>query len=105
MLCHDYRDSVSAAVHADAMRYCYQAIEQGDIIEQIFLYQDAVFLATQTDHQWLDFARSHHLTINVCINAANRRGIKTVQAPFAMVGMLEYFACIAADRSISSVQF
>lgn len=80
-----------------ALDFSLAAIKSGHSISRIFLYQDATYLALPmqcpTDewnpHEaWLNFAKTQGLKIECCVAAAQRRGIKQVEAPFKISGLV-----------------
>jgi len=68
-----------------ALEFCRAAIAQGHEIYRVFLYGDAIHLATRLAtppqdelniySEWQTFASQHNIDIVTCIAAAARRGI------------------------------
>lgn len=109
---------------SDAYRFACAAVEQGHVISHVFFYQDGVYNANQmvqpaTDEThlqqaWVEFANRYHLTLDVCVAAALRRGICdqssatqaaqtqwNVTAPFCMTGLGQLAkAALMADRVV-----
>ncbi|MBO1518285.1 sulfurtransferase complex subunit TusD [Oceanisphaera pacifica] len=109
---------------SDAYRFACAVIEQGHAISHVFFYQDGVYNANQLaqpaadelhlQQAWVEFANQHHLTLDVCVAAALRRGIcdqasaaDTEQGqwnlapPFCMTGLGQLAqAALTADRVV-----
>jgi tRNA 2-thiouridine synthesizing protein D len=68
-----------------AYRFCLAAVEKKLTVNQVFFYQSAVLVANRLitplsdelniQDMWLQLANQHSIPLNVCITAANRRGI------------------------------
>jgi len=71
--------------HHSAIRFLNAAIKNGCKIDSVFFYQDAVLVAnqficlpddeTQLSQRWLSLSEQHGFELQVCVAAANRRGI------------------------------
>ncbi|MGO1246227.1 MAG: sulfurtransferase complex subunit TusD [Oceanisphaera sp.] len=109
---------------ADAYRFACAVIAQGHVISHVFFYQDGVHNANQMvqpaadeadlQQAWVEFATLHHITLDVCVAAALRRGICdqasadhatqaqwNVAAPFCMTGLGQLAtAALTADRVV-----
>lgn len=72
-----------------AYRFCLAALENKQKVRQIFFYQSAVLVANKliTPHsdelniqqKWIDLNKRFEIPLNICITAANRRGIIDTQ--------------------------
>jgi tRNA 2-thiouridine synthesizing protein D len=107
-----------------AFEFCRAALSKNHQIDSVFFYQKGVtnsnnFLVNHSDeinlHKlWQDLAIENRLALNVCVTAANRRGIITEQdaqeldhdsfnlkAPFESVGLGELMSSLNnADRLV-----
>ena len=107
-----------------AYEFCRAALGKNHQIDSVFFYQQGVsssntFLTNHSDevnlHQlWQNLALENTLTLNVCVTAANRRGVITKQdaedadlnsfnlkAPFKSVGLGELISSLnASDRLV-----
>jgi tRNA 2-thiouridine synthesizing protein D len=107
-----------------AYEFCRAALGKNHQIHSVFFYQKGVmnsnaFLTNHSDelnlHElWRSLALENTLTLNVCVTAANRRGIITEQdaedldidsfnlkAPFESVGLGELISSLnASDRLV-----
>lgn len=107
-----------------AYRFCEQAIEQGHKIQQVFFYQEGATQANQNVvlladeysplESWQHLASEHQLTLNVCVAAAERRGVLnqeqlqeheksalTLGEGFTIVGLASFHdACLNSDRMV-----
>lgn len=95
-----------------AWRFACAAIEQGHQIQGVFFYQAGVLNANQLqtpfsdEHHlyasWCQLAEQHQVELLVCVSAANRRGVQSIQSaadnpypqvnlhpPFSEVGLGE----------------
>ncbi len=71
--------------HLSAIRFVSAALAKGNKISQIFFYQDAVHVANkmilkpqdeaQLMAQWKAISNKHNIELQVCVAAANRRGV------------------------------
>lgn len=109
-----------------AYEFCRAALNKKHEIDSVFFYQEGVttsnaFLTNHSDeinlHQlWRTLALEKAITLNVCVTAANRRGVITEQdaeelditsfnlkAPFTSVGLGELISSI--NTSDKLVQF
>lgn len=68
-----------------AYQFCCAAVDAGHTIKQVFFYQSAVTVANELvsghsddlnmQDKWIALHQTHTIPLNVCITAANRRGI------------------------------
>lgn len=108
-----------------AYRFCLAAIDAGHTIKQVFFYQSAVTVANELvsghsddlniQEKWVTLHQDHAIPLNVCITAANRRGIideedaknrggiSNLNRHFSSVGLGELLSL--SDTSDRLVQF
>jgi tRNA 2-thiouridine synthesizing protein D len=110
-----------------AYRFAQAAIASGHKITGVFFYQSGVTLANNfqsvlSDERnlhvlWREFALQHKLPLQVCVTAANRRGLLSqtesqeessttgfnISPPFESVGIGELM--VQLDNSDRSIQF
>jgi len=107
----------SGAANHLALRFANATLNAGHKIEQVFFYHDAVGLAdarrvpTQDDPsdplQWAQLADQEGFPLNVCVAAAQRRGLSeqnqgSLKPGYELVGLGVYVAgLIAADRVVT----
>lgn len=104
----------------NALAFCNAAVAQGYKIQQVFFYQSGIqnassLLSPNNDEvhlykKWLALYNDFKIPLNVCINAAARRGVvdetlvdksaANLVSPFTQVGLTAYFESLA-DNSIS----
>lgn len=75
--------------HQRALRFGHALLAQGHTLKQVFFYQDAV-LACQGDapgQQWQTLAEQSGCALFLCVSAAERRGVQSVDAPWQLVGL------------------
>lgn len=114
--------------HAAAMsayHFARAAIQKNHIIQQVFFYQDGVYLANNlatpaqddiaVSQCWTQLAEKYQIPLLVCVAAAAKRGVldqetatyydksvTNVEQPFVLVGLGQFAAALAnADRVIS----
>jgi tRNA 2-thiouridine synthesizing protein D len=102
----------------NALKFCYAAIEQGYVIEQVFFYQSGVQNASvllrpntgevQVYENWCTLHERLGISLNVCVTAASRRGVLSTELvtheqsanlchPFTQVGLSAYFESLSGD--------
>lgn len=75
----------STQAHHSALRFAKAALQLKHTIRSIFFYQEACHVAnklvcqptdeTNIGYRWVDFATQHQIELQVCVAAANRRGV------------------------------
>ncbi len=106
-----------------AINFCRAAVASGHQIQQIFFYGDAVFHANQHAfpvsgespilEQWINIKRLSGAPLNLCITAAEKRGLIRGDSPsdsisneFSVCGMADYFSALHQESSdLVSIQF
>lgn len=107
-----------------ALRFAMAAVESGHVVNGVFFYQSGVnnsnsFQSGHSDElnmfqKWCDFHEQHQVPLQVCVTAANRRGIINAEdakdldiqhfnlsAPFEEVGLGDLMELMnSADRTI-----
>lgn len=107
-----------------AFRFAESALSQGHEVNGVFFYQSGVnngnsFQTTHSDevnlyHKWTKLSQQHNVPLQVCVTAANRRGIinaddaaekdqsfYNLTPPFSEVGLGDLVALMnSADRTI-----
>lgn len=110
-----------------ALRFIQATLTKGHEITGVFFYQSGVSLANQFQtvlsdelalyKQWCDLAVKHNIPLQVCVTAANRRGVISqddakqdkeradynLAIPFQSVGIGELVALL--NESDKSIQF
>ncbi|MDP8079361.1 sulfurtransferase complex subunit TusD [Phocoenobacter skyensis] len=106
-----------------AFQFVTALIEQGHCVDQIFFFQDGVsnankFVNPASDEinlveKWQCLAQSHHLSLHLCIAAAQRRGVvdnqttpikeqSSIAEAFILAGLGEFTqAILKADRLVT----
>lgn len=110
--------------HATAQRLVAELINNGDIIDRVFFYQDAAYIGLKTQipgqglqasfDGWLNLQKQNNFPLQICIANALRRGIvdnteaeryqqlETLQSGFQLCGLGEIAeACQTSDRIIT----
>ena len=104
------------------LQFAKAVINAGHCVDQVFFMQDGVYNANallspaNDEHHllkgWQAFAQAHHVPLNLCIAAAQRRGVVDEQTtplatktnlaePFQLAGLGEFSqAVFNADRLI-----
>ncbi|MET1257222.1 sulfurtransferase complex subunit TusD [Aliikangiella maris] len=108
--------------HLSALRFARCALAQNHQISNIFFYQDAVAVAnrfnvTPSDENnlaqsWLNLSKQYQIELQVCIAAANRRGIisdeeakqnhidsHSLQAGFHLLGLGQLAASLSQPQN------
>ena len=126
--------NISIAIHGDpansesprlALRFARAAVAKGHHVHRVFFYHAGVGIANSlavqpqgepdTARAWADFAVEHGIELAVCIAAALRRGILTIEdatryergasnvhAPYQIVGLGQLVeAAIASERFVT----
>ncbi|WP_372625840.1 DsrE/DsrF/TusD sulfur relay family protein [Arsukibacterium sp.] len=85
---------------ASALQFCNAAVAAGYQIEQIFLYQDAIFAASAeidlpADEPNLSqllavFCQQNHIPLLYCVTAAEKRGMLDPGSSFIGAGLAEF---------------
>lgn len=106
-----------------AIKFCQAAMAAGHQIQQIFFYGDGVNHAnchalpvsgeTPTLAQWIDIKRISGAPLNLCITAAEKRGLvsagnhhESVSEAFSVCGMADYFSALHQNEpTLVSIQF
>lgn len=110
-----------------ALRFIQATIEKGHSVNGVFFYQAGVTVANAFQtvlsdelalyEKWQDLAQQHKIPLQVCVTAANRRGIISQEdaqqdkdrhdhnlvSPFQSVGIGELVAML--NESDKSIQF
>ena len=113
--------------HLSAIRFLQAAVKLGHSITNVFFYQDAVSIANrficlpedelQLTERWVELAKTHQFELQICIAAANRRGVineeearlngkqqDSLQPGFAIVG-LGQLASVLSSKSNRFIHF
>lgn len=106
-----------------AINFCKAVVEAGHKIKQIFFYGDGVHHANPFAvpvsgesallTQWIDIKRLSGAPLNLCITAAEKRGLVGTQLEngvvsdaFSICGMADYFSALHQSESkLVSIQF
>jgi len=94
-----------AKTHQQAQEFISQSILLGHSIAAIFLYSDAVSVAkkikdAEVCRSWVELALKHNLEIDLCIGAAEKRGIDNVNKPFKLSGLGELAEILTSDDKL-----
>ena len=85
-----------------ACQFAHQAIKSGHTISAVFLYQDAVFNASQSldissdelngQHHLLELHKKHNINLMLCVTAAEKRGLSelNIHPEFNISGLAEF---------------
>lgn len=114
----NYVLAIRQPVSSQGAYLAYQTAEailaKGHQINQVFFFQDGVLNANKwispasdefhlLEH-WKKLAKTHRLSLHLCISAAQRRGIveQSVAEPFILAGLGEFSqAVLTADRLLT----
>ena len=117
----------NSQAHLSALRFANAAVQNNHLIKSIFFYQDAVNVANryiikpsdeaQLSEQWAKLAKKHEFELQVCVAAANRRGIlsneeaqlnqleqHSLHPAFSILGLGQLAAALS-DPNTKIVQF
>lgn len=110
--------------HQHALAFCQSCVRAGHVIERIFFYHEAVYVALESAippqdegahrRQWIEFSKDHGTELCVCIANALKRGVideaealryekssGTMDQQFSIVGLGQLVdAMIRSDRYI-----
>lgn len=109
-------DDSDACDHA--LRFAKAVVRRRHTLYRVFFYKDAVQIANDPfklselgrirRQAWLDFATESRIELQVCVGAAERRGIsssikdKSSSVDFAIVGLGQFVECtIECDRVVT----
>lgn len=85
---------------ASALCFIQQSAAQGQSIDSVFLYRDAVYAASSaidlpSDEPDLaallrDCCRQHQIPLLYCVTAAEKRGVSQIASPCVAAGLAEF---------------
>lgn len=113
----------SSSAPLSALRFAQAVLAAGHLIEQVFFYQDGVYLATSLScppqdelnltQAWQSLAQEHKFALNVCIAAALKRGVinqveaqrhsltqHNLAAGFNLVGLGELATSLVSEQKL-----
>lgn len=97
-----------------AYQFAEQLLLSGHEISQIFFFQQGIhnahkWISPASDElnlleKWQSLAKTHRLSLHLCISAAQRRGVveQNLAEPFVLAGLGEFsHAVLKADRLLT----
>ena len=101
-----------------ALQFAKAVIEENHELFRVFFYKDAALIANRSfqvptdewnvQEAWQDFARQNNLRLEVCVGAAQRRGVEAPSTEsesnsgFEIVGLGQFAeAAMASDRLVT----
>lgn len=86
-----------------ALRFARAVQAAGHRISQVFFYHEGV-LAAHPDSvfraAWTGIAEQARCELFVCVSAAERRGLHSLDTPWQIVGLGDWLAGVDADRHL-----
>lgn len=89
--------------HHRALRFAQVIHESKHSLKQIFFYGDGVLCAqpnAQSALDWENFVKQSSCLLYVCVSAAERRGLQSLNSPWQLVGLGDWIEGLQFDHHL-----